>query len=117
MLLPSFFAESGNYGRLTTIHPFRWRLFEFRNWGSLAVSFFFQALDQANMNSEGISLSMEEQLSALSLTEPDNSDPFSMVNLFGTSFGADLFEMTKQSTKVGRQLQSFQGNSRFGVCF
>uniref|UniRef100_A0A8C7E1U2 Transcription termination factor 2 n=1 Tax=Naja naja TaxID=35670 RepID=A0A8C7E1U2_NAJNA len=58
------------------------------------------AVDQANMNSEGISLSMEEQLSALTLSEPDSSDPLSMVNLFGTAFGADLFEMTKQSTKV-----------------
>ncbi|XP_039178377.1 transcription termination factor 2 isoform X2 [Crotalus tigris] len=65
--------------------------------------------DQANMNSEGISLSMEEQLSALSLTEPDNSDPFSMVNLFGTAFGADLFEMTKQSTKISHLLEELKG--------
>ncbi|XP_015676304.1 transcription termination factor 2 [Protobothrops mucrosquamatus] len=52
---------------------------------------------------------MEEQLSALSLTEPDNSDPFSMVNLFGTSFGADLFEMTKQSTKIFHLLEELKG--------
>lgn len=45
---------------------------------------------------------MEEQLSALTLSEPDSSDPLSMVNLFGTAFSADLFEMAKQSTKVGR---------------
>uniref|UniRef100_A0A8C6XS36 Transcription termination factor 2 n=1 Tax=Naja naja TaxID=35670 RepID=A0A8C6XS36_NAJNA len=67
------------------------------------------AVDQANMNSEGISLSMEEQLSALTLSEPDSSDPLSMVNLFGTAFGADLFEMTKQSTKISHLLEELKG--------
>ncbi|KAL7983448.1 hypothetical protein Chor_000324, partial [Crotalus horridus] len=71
--------------------------------------------DQANMNSEGISLSMEEQLSALSLTEPDNSDPFSMVNLFGTAFGADLFEMTKQSTKISHLVVVSQWTSMLKI--
>ncbi|XP_070799895.1 transcription termination factor 2 [Pituophis catenifer annectens] len=67
------------------------------------------ALDQANVNSEGISLSMEEQLSALTLSEPDSSDPLSMVNLFGTAFSADLFEMAKQSTKVSHLLEELKG--------
>ncbi|XP_026537551.1 transcription termination factor 2 isoform X1 [Notechis scutatus] len=66
------------------------------------------AVDQANMNSEGISLSMEEQLSALTLSEPDSSDTLSMVNLFGTAFGADLFEMTKQSTKISHLLEELK---------
>ncbi|XP_070606136.1 transcription termination factor 2 [Erythrolamprus reginae] len=67
------------------------------------------ALDQADMNNEGISLSMEEQLSALTLSEPDSSDPLSMVNLFGTAFGADLFEITKQSTKISHLLEELKG--------
>ncbi|XP_032075789.1 transcription termination factor 2 isoform X2 [Thamnophis elegans] len=67
------------------------------------------ALDQANMNSEGVSLSMEEQLSALTLSEPESSDPLSMVKLFGTAFGADLFEMTKQSTKISHLLEELKG--------
>ncbi|XP_033002489.1 transcription termination factor 2 isoform X1 [Lacerta agilis] len=57
------------------------------------------ALDLANLNSEGICLSLEEQLSALTLSEPSGTnDP--MVYLFGTAFSVDLFEATKQSTKV-----------------
>ncbi|XP_007425878.2 transcription termination factor 2, partial [Python bivittatus] len=73
------------------------------------------ALDQANMNSEGISLSLEEQLSALTLSEPDSSNPHSAVNLFGTAFGADLFEMTRQSTKISHlleELKEIQGQSQ-----
>uniref|UniRef100_A0A8D2LUB8 Transcription termination factor 2 n=1 Tax=Varanus komodoensis TaxID=61221 RepID=A0A8D2LUB8_VARKO len=58
------------------------------------------ALEQANLNSEGISLTLEEQLCALTLSESDSSDPQSVVYLFGTAFSTDLFETTRQSTKV-----------------
>ncbi|XP_063161697.1 transcription termination factor 2 [Candoia aspera] len=67
------------------------------------------ALDQANMNSEGISLSLEEHLSALTLSEPDSSNPCPVVNLFGTAFAADLFEMTRQSTKIFHLLEELKG--------
>ncbi|XP_034972414.2 transcription termination factor 2 isoform X1 [Zootoca vivipara] len=75
------------------------------------------ALDPANLNSEGISLSLEEQLSALTLSEPnDTSDP--MVYLFGTAFSVDLFEATKQSTKLSHlleELKAIKGRSQKAV--
>ncbi|XP_061484243.1 transcription termination factor 2 isoform X2 [Rhineura floridana] len=76
------------------------------------------ALDQANLNSEGISLSLEEQLSALTLCESDTSDPLSMVYLFGTAFNVDLFETTKQSTKLSHlleELKAIKGNCQKSV--
>ncbi|KAJ6662260.1 hypothetical protein lerEdw1_012423 [Lerista edwardsae] len=66
------------------------------------------ALDQANLNSEGISLSLEEQLSALTLTEPARDDAQSMVHLLGTAFSADLFETTKKSTKLSHLLEELK---------
>ncbi|NXP74703.1 TTF2 factor, partial [Ramphastos sulfuratus] len=60
------------------------------------------ALDQANLNSEGLSLSIEEQLSALTLSELQASDSKSTVYLHGTAFKTDLFEITWESTKVLR---------------
>nr|XP_028582463.1 transcription termination factor 2 isoform X3 [Podarcis muralis] len=75
------------------------------------------ALDPTNLNSEGISLSLEEQLSALTLSEPkDTSDP--MVYLFGTAFSVDLFEATKQSTKLSHlleELKAIKGRSQKAV--
>lgn len=62
--------------------------------------FFLQALDQANLTSEGLSLSIEEQLSALTLSELQNPDSKSTVYLNGTSFKTDFFEITRESTKV-----------------
>ncbi|XP_062982973.1 transcription termination factor 2 [Elgaria multicarinata webbii] len=76
------------------------------------------ALDQANLNSEGISLTLEEQLSALTLSEPESSDPQSMVYLFGTGFSVDLFETTRQSTKLSHlleELKAIQRNSQKSV--
>ncbi|XP_053168273.1 transcription termination factor 2 isoform X3 [Hemicordylus capensis] len=76
------------------------------------------ALDQANLSSEGISLSLEEQLSALTLSEPESSDTQSMVYLFGTAFSVDLFESTRQSTKLLHlleELKTIQGLSQKSV--
>ncbi|XP_054831071.1 transcription termination factor 2 [Eublepharis macularius] len=76
------------------------------------------ALDQANLDSEGISLSLEEQLSAMTLSEPDSSDPRSMVYLAGTPFSVDLFEVTRQSSKLSyllEELKTIQGHSQKSV--
>ncbi|XP_029434603.1 transcription termination factor 2 isoform X2 [Rhinatrema bivittatum] len=58
------------------------------------------SLDQVELKREGIVLSLEEQLSALTLSELHAPDPNSTVCLNGTSFPADLFENSRQSTKV-----------------
>nr|XP_060623120.1 transcription termination factor 2 [Anolis sagrei ordinatus] len=76
------------------------------------------ALDQANLASEGISLTLEEQLNALTLSEPDSSDPQSVVYLFGAAFNVELFEATRQSTKLSHlleELKAIQGHSQKSV--
>ncbi|XP_042316156.1 LOW QUALITY PROTEIN: transcription termination factor 2 [Sceloporus undulatus] len=76
------------------------------------------ALDQANLTSEGISLTLEEQLNALTLSEPDSSDPHSMVYLLGAAFSVDLFESIRQSTKLShllQELKSIQAHSQKSV--
>ncbi|XP_035170830.1 transcription termination factor 2 [Oxyura jamaicensis] len=62
------------------------------------------ALDQANLTSEGLSLSIEEQLSALTLSELQNPDSKSTVYLNGTAFKTDLFEITRESSKIAHLL-------------
>uniref|UniRef100_A0A8C9G756 Transcription termination factor 2 n=1 Tax=Pavo cristatus TaxID=9049 RepID=A0A8C9G756_PAVCR len=72
------------------------------------------ALDQVNLTSEGLSLSIEEQLSALTLSELQTPDSKSTVYLNGTAFKTDLFEITKESTKVSHllaELKTIQGHS------
>lgn len=62
--------------------------------------FFPQALDQVNLNSEGLALSIEEQLGALTLSELETPDSKSTVYLNGTAFQTDIFDITRKSTKV-----------------
>ncbi|NXG23392.1 TTF2 factor, partial [Grallaria varia] len=62
------------------------------------------ALDQANLNSEGLSLSIEEQLGALTLSELQTPDSKSTVYLNGTAFKADVFEITRESSKIAHLL-------------
>ncbi|KAM4699895.1 transcription termination factor 2 isoform 2-T2 [Discoglossus pictus] len=57
-------------------------------------------LDQLELRSEGLSLSLEEQLNALTLCELQSPDPKSRVSLNGTSFPSELFEKNSQSTKI-----------------
>ncbi|XP_053313841.1 transcription termination factor 2 [Spea bombifrons] len=57
-------------------------------------------LDQTELKSEGVSLSLEEQLNALSLSELQSPDLKSTVSLNGTSFPAELFERESRSTKI-----------------
>uniref|UniRef100_A0A8D0GTP9 Transcription termination factor 2 n=1 Tax=Sphenodon punctatus TaxID=8508 RepID=A0A8D0GTP9_SPHPU len=72
------------------------------------------ALDQANLNSEGLSLSLEEHLSALTLSELDSGDSKSTVSLHGTTFHMDLFETARESTKLSHlltELKAIQSHS------
>ncbi|NWW74904.1 TTF2 factor, partial [Climacteris rufus] len=62
------------------------------------------ALDQVNLNSEGLSLSIEEQLGALTLSELQTPDSKSTVYLNGTAFQTDIFEITRESTKITQLL-------------
>lgn len=64
-----------------------------------------QTLDSSELQGDGIVLSLEEQLSAMSLTSspsPSGSgpDPKATVSLNGTRFPSQLFEDTSLSTKV-----------------
>ncbi|NXT82222.1 TTF2 factor, partial [Zapornia atra] len=73
------------------------------------------ALDQANLNSEGLSLSIEEQLSALTLSELQTPDSTSTVRLNGVAFKTDTFEITKESTKIAHllaELKAIQSQSQ-----
>ncbi|KFQ98439.1 Transcription termination factor 2, partial [Nipponia nippon] len=72
------------------------------------------ALDQVNLNSEGLSLSIEEQLSALTLSELQTPDAKSTVYLNGTAFKTDIFEITRESTKIAHllaELKTIQSHS------
>lgn len=64
-----------------------------------------QTLDSSELQGDGIVLSLEEQLSAMSITSsPSTSgpDPKATVSLNGTRFPSHLFEDTSLSTKVSR---------------
>ncbi|XP_051464792.1 LOW QUALITY PROTEIN: transcription termination factor 2 [Apus apus] len=72
------------------------------------------ALDQVNLNNEGLSLSIEEQLSALTLSELQTPDSKSTVYLNGTAFKTDIFEITRESTKIAHllaELKTIQSHS------
>ncbi|NXA13004.1 TTF2 factor, partial [Sapayoa aenigma] len=72
------------------------------------------ALDQVNLNSEGLSLSIEEQLGALTLSELQTPDSKSTVYLNGTAFKTDIFEITRESSKIAHllaELKTIQSHS------
>ncbi|NXS37027.1 TTF2 factor, partial [Pomatostomus ruficeps] len=72
------------------------------------------ALDQVNLNSEGLALSIEEQLGALTLSELQTPDSKSTVYLNGTAFQTDIFEITRESTKIAHllaELKTIQSHS------
>ncbi|KGL82488.1 Transcription termination factor 2, partial [Tinamus guttatus] len=72
------------------------------------LSLLKMALDQANLTSEGLSLSLEEQLGALTLSELQTADSKTTVYLNGTAFKVDLFEITRESTKVAHLLNELK---------
>ncbi|XP_037356995.1 transcription termination factor 2 isoform X2 [Talpa occidentalis] len=58
------------------------------------------ALDPSELKSEGLDLSLEEQLSALTLSEFHDAELSSTVALNGKHFQVELFEDTRESTKI-----------------
>ncbi|KAJ7426996.1 Transcription termination factor 2 [Willisornis vidua] len=72
------------------------------------------ALDQVTLNSEGLCLSIEEQLGALTLSELQSPDSKSTVYLNGTAFKADIFDITRESSKIAHlltELKSIRSHS------
>ncbi|KAF3694558.1 Transcription termination factor 2 [Channa argus] len=66
-------------------------------------SFSPQTLDSSELQGDGIVLSLEEQLNALSLSSSPSApgpDPKDTVALNGTRFPSELFENTSESTKI-----------------
>ncbi|GAB1287919.1 Transcription termination factor 2 [Apodemus speciosus] len=63
------------------------------------LSLLKSALDPTELESEGLVLSLEEQLSALTLSKVDVSEPSPTVSLNGTCFKVELFDDTRRSTK------------------
>ncbi|XP_006161455.1 transcription termination factor 2 [Tupaia chinensis] len=79
------------------------------------LSLLKSALDPTELKSEGLVLSLEEQLGALTLSELHDPGPSSTVSLNGTSFKVELFEDTRKSTKISSllaELEAIRRNSR-----
>ncbi|KAL7865734.1 hypothetical protein SRHO_G00109810 [Serrasalmus rhombeus] len=72
------------------------------------LSLLKKTLDQSELQGDGITLSLEEQLCALSLSEPSDSDPKSTVSLNGSRFSSELFEKSRESTKISAILTELQ---------
>uniref|UniRef100_A0A668AIQ6 Transcription termination factor 2 n=1 Tax=Myripristis murdjan TaxID=586833 RepID=A0A668AIQ6_9TELE len=67
------------------------------------LSLLRKTLDQVELQADGIVLSLEEQLSALSLSggpSPSGPDPTDTVALNGSRFPSRIFEEASQSTKI-----------------
>ncbi|XP_058158960.1 transcription termination factor 2 isoform X3 [Dasypus novemcinctus] len=70
------------------------------------------ALDPTELKSEGVVLSLEQQLGALTLSELQSSEPSSPVSLNGTCFKGELFEDTRKSTKISSLLAELEAIQR-----
>ncbi|KAM5256064.1 transcription termination factor 2 [Ctenodactylus gundi] len=78
------------------------------------LSLLKSALNPAELKSEGLVLTLEEQLSAMTLSELHHPEPSPTVSLNGASFAAELFEGTRRSTKISsllEELEAIQRNS------
>ncbi|KAM6217135.1 transcription termination factor 2 [Rhynchocyon petersi] len=78
------------------------------------LSLLKSALDPTELKSEGLVLSLEEQLNALTLSELHSPDLSSMVCLNGISFKVELFKDTRESTKISSllaELEAIRKNS------
>uniref|UniRef100_G1SDP6 Transcription termination factor 2 n=1 Tax=Oryctolagus cuniculus TaxID=9986 RepID=G1SDP6_RABIT len=79
------------------------------------LSLLKSALDPTELKSEGLVLSLEEQLSALTLSELHDPVPSPTVSLNGTCFKVELFEDTRESTKIASllaELEAIRSNSK-----
>ncbi|XP_072500573.1 transcription termination factor 2 isoform X2 [Notamacropus eugenii] len=72
------------------------------------LSLLKSTLDQTELKSEGLFLSLEEQLSALTLSELHTPDTSSTVCLNGTRFKMELFEDIRESTKISSLLAELE---------
>ncbi|KAJ8407422.1 hypothetical protein AAFF_G00279960 [Aldrovandia affinis] len=68
------------------------------------LSLLKKTLDQSELQGDGIALSLEEQLNALCLSEPSGPDPKDTVSLNGNRFPSELFQDTRESTKISAVL-------------
>ncbi|XP_048207813.1 transcription termination factor 2 isoform X2 [Perognathus longimembris pacificus] len=76
------------------------------------LSLLKSALDPTELKREGLVLSLEEQLSALTLSELRDSDSAPTVSLNGMSFKVELFEDMRESTKVSSLLAELEAIRR-----
>ncbi|XP_070253388.1 transcription termination factor 2-like isoform X2 [Myotis yumanensis] len=76
------------------------------------LSLLKSALDPTELKSEGLLLSLEDQLSALTLSELQNSEPSATVSLNGECFKVELFEDTRESTKISSLLAELEAIRR-----
>ncbi|KAL1772449.1 transcription termination factor 2 [Sigmodon hispidus] len=72
------------------------------------LSLLKSALEPGELESEGVALSLEEQLSALSLSRVDVSELSPTVCLNGSCFKVELFDNTRRSTKVSSLLAELE---------
>ncbi|XP_035378882.1 transcription termination factor 2 isoform X3 [Electrophorus electricus] len=72
------------------------------------LSLLKKTLDPSELQGDGVALSLEEQLCALSLSDTADSDTKATVSLNGNVFRADLFEESRQSTKISAILIEMQ---------
>lgn len=78
------------------------------------LSLLKSALDPAELKSEGLALSLEEQLSAMTLSEVCDMEPSPIISLNGEGFKAELFDNTRASSKISSllvELEAIRGNS------
>jgi len=78
------------------------------------LSLLKSALDPAELKSEGLALSLEEQLSVMTLSELCDTEPSPLISLNGEQFKAELFENTRASSKISSllvELEAIRGNS------
>ncbi|XP_056908679.1 transcription termination factor 2-like isoform X1 [Takifugu flavidus] len=73
------------------------------------LSLLKKTLDSSELNGDGIVLSLEEQLNALSLaSSPSQAGPKDTVALNGTQFPSEVFEETSESTKISAILSELK---------
>ncbi|KAM9690856.1 transcription termination factor 2 isoform 2-T2 [Dama dama] len=76
------------------------------------LSLLKSALDPTELKSEGLALSLEEQLSALTLSEFHDSEPSASVSLNGKCFKVELFDDKRESTKISSLLAELEAVRR-----
>ncbi|XP_045673079.1 transcription termination factor 2 isoform X1 [Phyllostomus hastatus] len=76
------------------------------------LSLLKSALDPTELKGQGLLLSLEEQLSSLTLSELQSSELSSTVSLNGECFSTELFEDTRESTKISSLLAELEAIRR-----